>query len=167
LFRADLSADQLIGYIREVKQAVPGLAVATADTLDALEQQPAVISEIDVVLADIYPYWGGVALDASVPWLSQEYQRAQQLAGDKQVIISETGWPSCGETVASAVASPENAARYFRDFVTWARANNVPYFYFEAFDEDWKAQHEGERGACWGILDRDGRLKPGTQEGFR
>ena len=167
LFRADLSPDQLIAYIRQVKQAVPDLAVTTADTLAALEQHPTVVAEIDEVLVDIYPFWDGVALDEAVPWLSQQYQRAQTLAGNKPVMIGETGWPSCGEANGNADASPENAARYFGDFVVWARTNNVPYFYFEAFDEDWKAQHEGERGACWGILDRDGRLKPGMQDGFR
>jgi exo-beta-1,3-glucanase (GH17 family) len=167
LFRDDLSADQLIAHIRKVKQAVAGLAVATADTLAALEQHPTVAAEIDEVLVDIYPFWDGVALDEAVPWLSQQYQRAHKLAGNKPVIIAETGWPSCGAAVGSAVASSENAARYFHDFVAWARANHVPYFYFEAFDEDWKAKHEGERGACWGILDRAGRLKPGMQDAFR
>lgn len=126
-----------------------------------------VVAEIDVVLADIYPFWAGVALNGAVPWLSQQYERAQKLAGNKSVVIGETGWTSCGQANGNAPATPDNAARYLRDSVAWARANDVPYFYFDAFDEDWKAQREGERGACWGIMDRDGRLKPGMQDGFR
>lgn len=33
--------------------------------------------------------------------------------------------------------------------------------YFEAFDEPWKTQTEGPQGACWGIWDKAGNLKPG------
>jgi len=82
------------------------------------------------------------------------------------IIVSETGWPSCGNQVGDAVPSPENASFYFLNFVSWARANNVPYFYFEAFDESWKAVYEGPQGACWGIWDKDGNLKPGMQDVF-
>ena len=90
LFRADLFADRLIGYIRIGKQAVPGLPIRTADTPEALEQRQAVISEIDVEVAYIYPFWAGVALNGVVPWLSQQYQRVRKPTGNKLVVIGET-----------------------------------------------------------------------------
>ena len=56
------------------------------------------------------------------------HQQVKALAGTTQVIVSETGWPTGGNQIGDAVASPENAATYFLNFVSWARANNVPYY---------------------------------------
>ena len=61
---------------------------------------------------------------------------------------------------------PENAAFYFLNFVSWARANSVQYFYFEAYDEPWKAAREGPQGACWGLWDQNSQLKAGMQAVF-
>jgi hypothetical protein len=68
--------------------------------------------------------------------------------------------------VGDAVPTPENASFYFLNFVSWARAESVGYYYFSGFDEKWKAQYEGPQGACWGIWDQDGVLKPGMQVAF-
>jgi hypothetical protein len=87
-------------------------------------------------------------------------------AGGKLVAVSETGWPSCGNTIGRAVPSLENAVLFALNFVSWARANDVPYLYFVAFDEQWKAAYEGPQGPCWGIWDVLGRPKPGMQAIF-
>ena len=42
----------------------------------------------------------------------------------------------------------------------------MPYLYFEAFDESWKAKYEGSRGAYWGLWDKDGNLKACMQDVF-
>src|SRR5262249_30581472 len=55
---------------------------------------------------------------------------------------------------------PQNAAFYFLNFVSWARALGRKYLYFEFFDEAWKAQQEGPQGSKFGIADEDGILKP-------
>jgi hypothetical protein len=94
------------------------------------------------------------------------HQQMVAAAGGKKVVVSETGWPSGGNTVGGAVPSPEAAAAQFLNFVSWARANSVDYFYFEAFDESWKAAAEGPQGAHWGIWDSAGNMKPGMQAVF-
>jgi hypothetical protein len=68
--------------------------------------------------------------------------------------------------VGNAEPSPDNASFYFLNFVSWALANDAPYFYFSALDESWKAEYEGPQGACWGVFDKDGNLKPGMQKVF-
>jgi len=45
------------------------------------------------------------------------------------------------------------------------RADNLPYFYFEAFDEPWKIK-EGSVGLHWGIWDSNGVMKSGMQAVF-
>src|SRR5271157_1221071 len=98
--------------------------------------------------------------------LVAEYNQLVSGAGGKQVIVSETGWPSGGNAVGAAVPSPANAAQFFLQFVTWARSNNVAFLYFEAFNEEWKAKYEGPQGAYWGIWDEYGVLKPWMQPVF-
>jgi exo-beta-1,3-glucanase (GH17 family) len=167
LLRGDLSEARLLEYINQVRQAIPAnIPVTTADVYGFLLSHPAIIDAIDVVFVNYYPYWEGVDVNKAIARLNCWHQRMLVAAKGKQVIVSETGWPSCGDTLGCAVPSPENASFYFLNFISWARANQVSYFYFSAFDESWKAINEGPQGACWGIWDKDGNLKPGMQRVF-
>jgi exo-beta-1,3-glucanase (GH17 family) len=167
LLRNDVSESQLIAYINQVKNAIPAtVPVATADTFDQLLAHPAVVAAGDVVLPNIYPYWMGVSLPNAICSLATSYDQVVAAAGAKPVIISETGWPSAGNQVGIAVPSPENASAFFLQFVSWARARDVPFFYFDALDETWKANYEGEQGAHWGLFDKNGTLKTGMQAVF-
>jgi exo-beta-1,3-glucanase (GH17 family) len=166
LLRNDLTEHQLIDYIKQVKNATSGIPVATADAYLELLAYPAVVAAGDIVLPNIHPYWEGTNVSDAVSFLNRQYQELQVVAGNKQIIISETGWPSAGNQVGDAVPSPQNAAYFFLNFASWAKAKNVAYFYFEAFDETWKAADEGLQGANWGIWYQDGTLKPGMQDVF-
>lgn len=166
LLRADLTEDQLIGYINRVKQEVPGIIVTTAEVYSVLLSHPNVVSAVDVVMVNYYPYWEGIKVDDAIAAIHSWHQRVKSMADGKQVIVSETGWPSCGNQVGKAVPLPENANTYFLNFIYWARINNVSYFYFEAFDESWKTKYEGPQGACWGIWDNEGKLKPNMKYVF-
>jgi exo-beta-1,3-glucanase (GH17 family) len=167
LLRGSLSESQLLDYIAQVRAAIPQtIPVTTVDVCEILLDHPSVISAVDVVFVNQYSYWEGVGLDCAVAALHSCYQRLVAASGGKQVVVSETGWPSCGDQIGEAVPSLENASRYFSNSISWARANNVSLFYFEAFDESWKAQFEGPQGACWGVWDAEGNLKPGMQAVF-
>lgn len=166
LLRGDLTVNELIEHINRFKQEVPEVPVSYADAYGIFFSHPDIIDVIDVVMVNYYPYWEGIGLDQAVAAIHGWHQRVISVAKGKPVIVGETGWPSCGERIGDAVPSPENAAFYFLNFVSWARANHVDYFYFEAFDEAWKAQYEGPQGACWGIWDRFGNLKPGMEAVF-
>jgi exo-beta-1,3-glucanase (GH17 family) len=165
-YRGDLKEHDLLKYIKRVKQAVAPVPVAYADVYSQLLKHPAVIDAVDVVLVNYYPYWEGIKIDHAVGVLQAWHQQVLVAVKGKPVIISETGWPSAGDTIGEAVPSAENASFYFLNFVSWARANNVNYFYFEVFDEPWKAQYEGPQGAHWGIFDQFKNLKPGMQQVF-
>ncbi len=166
LLRNDLSPGALIDYLHRARAALPGVPVTTAEVHHQLRLHPEVVGAVDVVLVNYYPYWEGVPLDQSVAYVHALHRRIQDLAGGKAVWISETGWPSCGDPVHGAEPSPENASAYALNFVSWARSEDVPYFYFAALDEAWKARYEGAAGACWGVFDRDGMLKPGMERVF-
>lgn len=167
LLRRDLSEAQLLSYMSQVRAAVPAsVLVATAGTYGELLSHPQLIAASDVVLGNFFPYWEEVPVEKAVCSLRLRYQRLVAAAGGKGVIIAETGWPSNGAPKGAAVASPANALRFFREFVSWARANNVTYWYFAAFDESWKASYEGPVGAYWGIWDKGGVMKAGMSTVF-
>jgi exo-beta-1,3-glucanase (GH17 family) len=148
---------KLIEYMKRVKAA--GAKVTTSDTWGEFIGHPNVIAECDVILANMFPYWENVNIDKAVPYLANSFRKVSKVAKGKEVLV-ETGWPTEGEQKGEAVASPANARRFLDSFRDWARSHGVSYYYFEAFDELWKATHEGQVGAHWGIWDQDGNLKP-------
>jgi exo-beta-1,3-glucanase (GH17 family) len=159
LYRGDLNVEELIEYIEQFRLAVPSDLVTTAETYDVWLHNLQLIDYADIVLANYYPYWEGIHIDQAINFIHNRYQMVIAKANGKKVIVSETGWPSDGNTIGQAVTKGENAAFYFLNFVSWARAEGVDYFYFEAFDEPWKAKYEGPQGAHWGIWDKDGNMK--------
>ena len=172
LYRGDLSADQLIAYIGEVKQFIvqAGLSVpvTTADTYGALLANDSVLAAVDLVMANYYPYWEGHKLAYAMHYLHVAHQQLKGAAGGKEVIVSETGWPSEGNQVGDAIPSPDNASFYFRNFVSWARAENVKYFYFSAYDEPSKATPPAQpQEAHWGLWTAAGALKRRYDPGLR
>ena len=152
------SEAQLITYIQRVRAT--GVPTTTSDTWGEIIGHPGVAAQCDVILANMFPYWEGQDIKVAIPYLGRCYNKVRQAYLFKQIMV-ETGWPTAGETKGAAVASLANATSFLSGFTAWAGAHSVKYYYFEAFDEPWKAAHEGEVGAHWGIWDDSGVMKPG------
>lgn len=160
LLREDLEVEELITYIRRIKEAVPSnVKVGYVDAYYVYVNYPEIIDECDVLFANCYPFWEHCSLDISVEYMKRMYDLVVSNAKGKEVIISETGWPTKGEQYGGAVPSYENAMRYFINTYQWVEEQNVKVFYFSSFDEVWKINHEGEYGAYWGLWDKDGKYK--------
>lgn len=87
------------------------------------------------------------------------YEIIQTVSKGKRVIVTESGWPSFGETIGDAVPSKINAMRYFIDAQEWARNSGVALFHFSSFDESWKVVQEGKLGTAWGLWDKNENFK--------
>jgi len=167
LHRGDLPIGELISVLNAVRSAVPeSVPVTTADTWSMYLAHPELVAAVDVIYVNYYPYWSGVPIEEAMPTLAAWHDEIVAYAAGKPIIVSETGWPSDGEVVGAAVPSEENASRFFLEFVSWARANDVGYTYFSALDEPWKAAYEGPQGAFWGYRDQNGAMKPRMQQIF-
>jgi GPH family glycoside/pentoside/hexuronide:cation symporter len=140
--------------------------VTTADTYGELLGHPNVVAAVDIIFPNYYPYWEGQPIDSAMANVHRWHQWLVDAYPGKEIIVSESGWPSCGNPYGEAVPSPENASFYFLNFVSWARAEGIRYFYFSALDEPWKAGPEGPQGACWGVWTKDGVMKPGMARVF-
>ena len=159
LYRKDLTEEQLLDYIQRVKDAIPEIPVGYVDAYYEFEDRPAITEICDVILANCYPFWEGCAIEYSLLYMKDMYRRTQVAAGDKRVIITETGWPNKGEKFHGAEPSQENAVRYFLNTQHWAHSDDIEIFYFSSFDESWKVGAEGDVGAFWGLWDKDEQLK--------
>ena len=162
LLRRELTASQLRGYIRQVKQRVRQ-PVTYADVWEFWLRNPGVAEDVDIVTIHILPYWedepigldrrerdGAVSIEKHI---TDIYRRVQARFPGKKVVIGETGWPSDGRMRSDARPGRVEQVRYFSMFRTLATKENFEYNVIEAFDQQWKARQEGTVGAAWGLLD--------------
>lgn len=160
LHRGEISEAELIGYINRVKQAVPSnIEVGYVDAYYQFIERPKLLEVCDLVLCNFYPFWEGAAIDYSISYLSNMFEVTKEVSNGKRVIVTETGWPSIGETVESAIPSRVNAMKYFISSQEWAKNNNVELFHFSSFDESWKVIQEGKLGTSWGLWDKNEKFK--------
>ena len=159
LYRNDLTIEQLLGYIKRVKEALPGIPVGYVDAYYEFSMHPELVEVSDVILANCYPYWEGCNIDDSLNHMQQMYGQAVNAANGKKVIITESGWPSKGESLRGAHSSEDNAMKYFINAQAWSAQEDIDIFYFSSFDESWKVGAEGAVGAYWGLWDKHEKLK--------
>lgn len=159
LLREELTEEEMLSYIKRVKDALPDIPIGYVDAYYQFIERPNLVEVCDVILANCYPFWEGCSIEKSSYYLKQMYAVTEKVAKGKPVIITETGWPNKGESTASAKPSEENAMKYFINGANWSTKGSIPMFYFSSFDESWKVHHEGDVGARWGLWDKNEKLK--------
>ncbi len=159
MYRGDLTEDQLLEYINRVKEAIPNIPVGYVDAYYEFSHRPRITEVCDVILTNCYPYWEGCPIEYSLPHMQSMFNSAKDAGQGKRVIITETGWPSEGGSLKGAVATNENAMKYFIESQNWSKFNDIEIFYFSSFDESWKVGPEGAVGAYWGLWDKNENLK--------
>lgn len=159
LYREDLTEDELLENIQYVKDAIPNCSVGYVDAYYEFVMRPKITEICDVILCNCYPFWEGTPGEFSLNHLKDMFQQCKNVAGNKKVIISETGWPTAGETIGGSVPSLLQSEKYFIGSQLWGADENVEIFYFSTFDEAWKVGPEGEVGTHWGIWDENEKLK--------
>jgi len=159
MYRGDLTEDQLLEYINRVKEALPNIPVGYVDAYYEFSHRPRITEVCDVILTNCYPYWEGCPIEHSLNHMISMFNSAKDAGQGKRVIITETGWPSEGGSLKGAVATNENAMKYFIETQNWSKFNDIEIFYFSSFDESWKVGPEGAVGAYWGLWDKNEKLK--------
>ncbi|EME84908.1 glycoside hydrolase family 17 protein [Pseudocercospora fijiensis CIRAD86] len=194
LYAKTWTATQLQTQLQEIRNNFTSkginLPVSTADLGDNWDATLAQAS--DIVMANIHPFFAGtVAKDAAswaytfwqgkdIPLKSAKTDQTGTLIYPTQ-IISEIGWPSqggndCGDAsdpafgctseTDGAVASIDNLNTFMDGWVCDALSNGTTFFWFEAFDEEWKHQFDTEHNkweSAWGLFDSDRSLKDGIK----
>ncbi|MCL5127345.1 MFS transporter [Algibacter sp. L4_22] len=159
LLRDDLTEEDILEYIAEVKKALPNTPVGYVDAYFQFSERARLVDACDVILANCYPFWEGCHIDQTSAYLKQMYAVTKEAAKGKPVIITETGWPSKGDNTKEAEPSQVNAMKYFIETNNWANQQGIDLFYFSSFDESWKVHNEGDVGQRWGLWDKNENLK--------
>lgn len=160
MYRKDMSEEELLQCIAKVKKEIPSnIPVGYVDAYYEFTIKPRITEVCDVILANCYPYWEGSNIDYALAHMKSMYYQALDAGKGKKVIITETGWPSQGESFKDSHPSEENAMKYFINAQNWSKESNIDIFYFSSFDESWKIGAEGEVGAYWGLWDKNEKLK--------
>jgi len=158
LLRKDMDIDTLIGYIRQVKQAIKQ-PVSYADVWSSYIQYPQLFKEVDFITIHILPYWEDepVHIDHAAEHVEtivkQIEAKAHEMGINKPIVIGESGWPAVGRQRGQAVPSVVNEARFIRELIQLANRHGFDYNIVEAFNQPWKSNHEGVVGANWGLFD--------------
>ncbi|KAI5449986.1 hypothetical protein NCC49_003877 [Naganishia albida] len=178
LSTAATATQTILTRIQEMNTTVQGwgldktLPLGTSDAGSLMSTTLA--AGIDYFHANVHPWFGTVGIDQAAAWTNNFFQEfdvdiANSVPNKPRCAIAETGWPTNTMTASegnNGVASPQgdasiaNLQTFLDTFVCQANANGTDYFFFEAFDEPWKAQFGGVE-PYWGLFDSDRNLKSG------
>ncbi|KAF9581242.1 hypothetical protein BGW38_001805 [Lunasporangiospora selenospora] len=171
-----------LGYINDIRRgisdraAIAASATAGDPVMQALAQHLGqlpvfssdlgrnahqLVNSVDWVLSNIHPFFAYQSADRAADWAFTNFKgETQKVAATKPAIISEVGWPSGPATanLGPAVPSLENLQVFVDTWVCQANSRNIPYYFFEAFDEPWK-NAINPRESQWGLMTADRKLK--------
>ncbi|GAB7352094.1 hypothetical protein MBLNU459_g2594t1 [Dothideomycetes sp. NU459] len=126
-------------------------SVVTVDTFVAMIANPELCDASDYAAANAHPFFdGGVEAANAGPWVLEQMQRVSNACNGKNTWITETGWPTQGQTNNKAVPSSENQKAAISSIQSSLASNVV---LFTAFNDMWKTNTAYTYGAeqYWGI----------------
>jgi len=136
--------------------------VSTAEPWHIWREYPELVRQADFLAVHILPYWEGMSARDSVGDTATKYDLLATAFPGKRIFVAEAGWPSRGETLGYAEATPAAQTEYLSGMVEWARRSKVDFAIMEAIDQPWKYGIEGRAGAYWGVFNADRSFKFGA-----
>ncbi|GMM38063.1 putative family 17 glucosidase [Saccharomycopsis crataegensis] len=152
------TVSQIAEYVATGKTALTAAGytgpVVSVDTFIAVINNPGLCAHSDYIAVNAHAYFDGgyTAEDAGV-WLLNQIQRVweaceAETGETKDVFISESGWPSAGDTNSKAVPSVANQKAAISSIVENCGNDTIV---FSAFNDLWKADGSYNVEKHWGI----------------
>ena len=146
--------DVLLPVMQELRSWT-GKPVTTSEQIEKYlgDKVPGLIEAGDWLFPNVHPYFHRQFEEpAASQWTKEQVEKlqakaAEKLGKEKIVICKEVGFPTTGDNQNHV--SEELQASYYSDL----RALNVPFVYFEAFDQVWKKHLPVE--PYWGLFTKD------------
>lgn len=160
LLRHEQTPAQLAVLLRRVAEAT-ALPVTYADVWGYWLRHVELARDVSFVTVHILPYWDDdpVGLDEVIPAVDRLYTDLERAFPDRPLFIGETGWPTAGRPRGAAVPGRVEQVRFLGGFAALAARRGFDYNVIEAYDQPWKAAHEGTVGGHWGLYDALARPK--------
>lgn len=146
---------QVAGYIATGRSALQAAGytgpVVSVDTFIAVINNPELCNYSDYMGVNAHAYFDKytVAQNAG-PWVLEQIQRVWTACeGKKNVVITESGWPSKGDTYGVAVPSKENQEAAIASIKKTCGDDTI---LFTAYNDYWKASGPYGVEKYWGIF---------------
>ncbi|KAG6817845.1 hypothetical protein H0H87_001677 [Tephrocybe sp. NHM501043] len=162
-------ASQLLSYINDTRQMLAGLSlsknipVGNSDAGSYFNTE--VLSAVDYGLSNVHAWFANTTAEGAASWVTTFFEDtnvkpAALLPNKPKMYIAETGWPTKSSDAGNAsngagTASISGLQTFLDTFVCQANSNNIPYFYFEFFDEKWKDIQFGGVEGWWGLFNAE------------
>lgn len=148
------STSQVGEYISTGRSALTAAGytgpVVSVDTFIAVINNPDLCQYSDYMAVNAHAYFdeNTAAADAGT-WVLQQIQRVwTACGGDKDVVITESGWPTQGQTYGKAVPSKSNQEAAISSIKSSCGDST---FLFTAFNDYWKADGAYGVEKYWGV----------------
>lgn len=110
----------------------------------------------DFLAVHIYGQWDNVSLENTVAYINGKYNELKVKFPKKQILITETGWTTSKNAGQfTSVADEVSQKEFYTQCQQWSNLNDIPIFYFEAFNERWKGTTVTEAETNWGFYYAD------------
>jgi exo-beta-1,3-glucanase (GH17 family)/cellulose synthase/poly-beta-1,6-N-acetylglucosamine synthase-like glycosyltransferase len=152
LLHGVMTKEDLFAALDKLRKRVR-VPVSTAEPWHVWLSEPELAEHVDFVTVHLLPYWEGVPVEAALDEAMRRLREVRERFPSKHVAIGEIGWPSGGDDVKHARATPAAQAAFVRAFLERAAREGIgDYFLMEAIDQPWKRATEGRVGAHWGLF---------------
>jgi len=128
-----------------------------------------VLEAVDFGMANVHPWFANVSISNAAAWTwsffeTNDVALAQATTNKPVMSIAETGWPTASDNAGNesngpSLATEANLQTFLDTFICQANANGTEYFFFEFFDEPWKAAQFGGVEGHWGLFYSNRTLK--------
>lgn len=124
--------------------------VVTVDTLTATVLNTGLCDISDYLAVNCHPFWdGGVEPSNSGTWLEQQIANLESACGSsKPILITESGWPTKGDTYGSCVPSLSNQVSALKSIMLKLSSQ---VFMFTMYNDYWKDPGPSNVEQHWGI----------------
>lgn len=125
--------------------------IVSVDTLVAVLNNPGLCDVSDFIAVNSHPYFDGAVQPLNCgSWLSTQIDNVKSACGgSKDVLITETGWPTSCQTYGAAVPSVENQYDAVKSIVD---AVGDQVFVFTMYNDYWKQPGPYGVEQSWGIF---------------
>ncbi|CEG37184.1 ricin b lectin-like protein [Plasmopara halstedii] len=166
MYREEIDVNTAISYMNEIRDFLHSrgkyIPVSIADVINVYNANPQLVDAVDEVVVNQFSFWENIDVTEAAARTLDRLKNLRILCAEKgkPMRIGETGWSSSGEEVTASAATPENQAKFFSDFYRMAHAHNFEYYWYVAFDSDWRRIiGEKEVEASFGIFKEDDTMK--------
>lgn len=145
---------QVLSYVAQGKAALTAAGytgpVVSVDTFIAVINNPGLCDCSDYMAVNAHAFFDGyVTAEDAGDWVMLQIERVASTCGSKSVFITETGWPTKGQSNGVAVPSPENQKSALAS-ISGKCGNDV--LFFNAFNDYWKADGAWGVEKYWGVF---------------